>query len=158
MEIQISIKIPGKKKSKQRGMTNILKELKYDCRVSSVLNRNNKENGKKYLFDDSDETCWSSDSGTPQFILLDFESVVPAISGVKIQFQGGFAGKDCTMILSKADGTEEIKQDFFPDDINKAQVFNLKESVENVKSIRIVFESSFDFFGRIVIYSLEILR
>lgn len=31
-------------------------------RVSSVLNKNVKEFGKQNMFDDSNETCWNSDS------------------------------------------------------------------------------------------------
>lgn len=31
------------------------------CRVSSVLNRNSRQFGKKYLFDEDEETCWNSD-------------------------------------------------------------------------------------------------
>jgi hypothetical protein len=31
------------------------------CRVSSVLNRDTKQFGKKHLFDGEDETCWNSD-------------------------------------------------------------------------------------------------
>lgn len=90
---------------------------------------------------------------------MDFETSVE-ISAVKIQFQGGFAGKDCTMIISKVKeiDSEELKQEFYPEDVNKAQVFALKEPVKDVKSLRLVFDSSFDFFGRIVIYSLEVLR
>uniref|UniRef100_A0A336KMW9 CSON011887 protein n=1 Tax=Culicoides sonorensis TaxID=179676 RepID=A0A336KMW9_CULSO len=137
---------------------NILKEINYECRVSSVLNRNNKENGKKYMFDDSEDTYWSSDQGTPQFIVLEFASAID-FSAFKIQFQGGFAGKDCTIQISKNAASDEmIKEQFFPEDVNKSQSFKLKDPVEDVKSIRLVFENSFDFFGRIVVYSLEILR
>uniref|UniRef100_A0A3B5KEM9 Nuclear receptor 2C2-associated protein n=1 Tax=Takifugu rubripes TaxID=31033 RepID=A0A3B5KEM9_TAKRU len=32
-----------------------------DFRVSSVLNRDVKQYGKKYLFDCNEETCWNSD-------------------------------------------------------------------------------------------------
>ena len=31
------------------------------CRVSSTLNRDVKQFGKKFLFDGDDETCWNSD-------------------------------------------------------------------------------------------------
>lgn len=126
------------------------------------------------MFDGTDETYWSSDQvcsfffmkflllmleilkGTPQFITLDFESPVE-FKAVKIQFQGGFAGKDCSMIVTKATG-EEIKEPFYPEDVNKTQTFALKERETNVKSVRLAFDSSFDFFGRIVIYSLEVMR
>ena len=31
------------------------------CSVSSVLNRDVKQYGKKFLFDKEDDTCWNSD-------------------------------------------------------------------------------------------------
>ena len=34
---------------------------KYVCRVSSTLNRDTKQFGKKHLFDDREDTCWNSD-------------------------------------------------------------------------------------------------
>lgn len=43
------------------------------------------------MFDDSLETCWNSDQGTPQYILLDFAEKVE-VTRFSIQFQGGFAG------------------------------------------------------------------
>ena len=33
----------------------------YCYRVSSVLNRDVKQFGKKYMFDNEEETCWNSD-------------------------------------------------------------------------------------------------
>lgn len=64
------------------------------------------------------------------------------------------------MIISKVtdNKTEEVKQEFYPEDVNKAQTFTLPEQAKDVKSVRLVFDSSFDFFGRLVIYSLEVLR
>ena len=38
-----------------------LQEKKYTCRVSSTLNRDTKQFGKKFLFDNREETCWNSD-------------------------------------------------------------------------------------------------
>lgn len=41
---------------------NILTEDKFSSiGVSSVLNKNAKEYGKKFLYDGKDETCWNSD-------------------------------------------------------------------------------------------------
>lgn len=48
---------------------------------------------------------------------------------------------------------------FYPDDVNDLQTFLLNvdgsSSVENVKKIQIVFDKSSDFFGRVIIYHLE---
>merc|ERR550519_2138038 len=46
---------------------------KYVCRVSSTLNRDTKQFGKKHLFDDREDTCWNSDQGSPQWVSLEFD-------------------------------------------------------------------------------------
>ncbi|KOC71164.1 hypothetical protein WH47_06225 [Habropoda laboriosa] len=43
-------------------MTCLLEQYKFECRVSSVLNKNNKSYGKHYMFDNCPETCWNSDA------------------------------------------------------------------------------------------------
>ncbi|NXU92421.1 NR2CA protein, partial [Xiphorhynchus elegans] len=66
------------------------------CRVSSVLNRDVKQFGKKHMFDTSEETCWNSDQGTCQWVTLDFPRPVK-VSQLHIQFQGGFSSRLCTL-------------------------------------------------------------
>ena len=44
--------------------------LKYT--VSSTLNRNHKEFGKKHLLDGRADTCWNSDMGLPQQVSVVF--------------------------------------------------------------------------------------
>ena len=51
----------------------VLTERKYTCRVSSTLNRDTKQFGKKFLFDNREETCWNSDQ--VNFISLDKRSI-----------------------------------------------------------------------------------
>ena len=55
-------------------------------RVSSVLNRDIKQYGKKFLTDGSDETCWNSDAGVPQHITIDFGRAV-VVESLKLMFQ-----------------------------------------------------------------------
>ena len=45
-------------------------------RVSSVLNKGTKSYGKQYLFDGNEETCWNSDEGSQQWIVIKFEDAV----------------------------------------------------------------------------------
>ena len=45
----------------------------FQIAVSSVLNKNAKEFGKKHLTDGKAETCWNSDQGTPQFVKVNFK-------------------------------------------------------------------------------------
>ncbi|XP_033750742.1 nuclear receptor 2C2-associated protein-like [Pecten maximus] len=123
-------------------------------RVSSVLNRDTRQFGKKYLFDGEEDTCWNSDQGLPQWIHVNLDTGCD-IAEIQIKFQGGFAGKDCCL---EAHTDEEIKKimDFYPEDVNSLQSFKLPEPLK-MSSFRIVFNSSTDFFGRITIYQLSVL-
>jgi hypothetical protein len=135
-------------------MKNILDgNCNFMAKVSSVLNKNVKEFGKKYLFDGREDTCWNSDQGSPQFVNINFDEEVQTISQLQIMFQGGFVGTDCHLIL---DTDQNTKIDFFPDDSNKLQTFPLLDI--KCKSIKIVFGGSTDFFGRITIYQLNLLQ
>ena len=55
--------------------------------MSSTLNRDTKQFGKKFLFDGREETCWNSDQGSPQWVSLEFEQPV-TMSTVCLAFQG----------------------------------------------------------------------
>jgi len=128
----------------------------FTCKVSSVLNRDAKQFGKKHLFDGDEETCWNSDQGSPQFVIIAFPSP-KRIEEVRIRFQGGFVGGDCAFQAS-IDGSDfaTISQ-FYPDDSNKLQSFPI-DSEKNCEAtkFRILFGSSTDFFGRITIYTMEL--
>ncbi|GJJ76075.1 hypothetical protein EMPS_08434 [Entomortierella parvispora] len=133
--------------------------LNADCRikVSSVLNRETTLYGKQFLTDGSDETCWNSEAGTPQFIVVDFGRDV-VIESVLLMFQGGFVGKTCQLLAWTAESTFEEIMKFYPEDINPAQTFPVPAAESRTTSrVKIVFESSTDFFGRITVYKLDIL-
>jgi len=122
----------------------------FSAKVSSVLNKNVKEFGKQFLFDGREETCWNSDQGSPQFILISFHQPQAKISQLQIQFQGGFVGNQCHVIINN----DEQKVDFFPDDSNKLQTFPVE--LTDVNQLKISFGGSTDFFGRITIYQLNL--
>ncbi|NWH43819.1 NR2CA protein, partial [Fregata magnificens] len=127
-------------------------------RVSSVLNRDVKQFGKKHMFDASEETCWNSDQGTCQWVTLDFPRTVK-VSQLHIQFQGGFSSRLCTLEGCRA-GEELVKiSNLYPADINAMQIsfaaFQVEETV--LDKLKITFENSTDFFGRIVVYHLRVL-
>ncbi|XP_065176422.1 nuclear receptor 2C2-associated protein-like [Sycon ciliatum] len=126
------------------------------CSVSSVLNRDVKQYGKQFLFDGDEETCWNSDQGEQQHIALQFPTAV-IITSVVIRFQGGFVGKECRAEgRSVASSSMYHMCDFFPEDINAVQRFEIT-CAEPVDRLRLVFSSSTDFFGRITIYHLGVL-
>ena len=89
--------------------------------------------------------------GSPQWVSIEFEDVLP-LSALALQFQGGFCGKECEI---EVDGDKKV-MDFYPDDANKLQTFQFKERIQSVKKVRIIFNSSTDFYGRITLYMLEL--
>jgi hypothetical protein len=91
----------------------------------------------------------------PQWIALDLQKE-ETVSAFHIQFQGGFVGHDCHLEAGLENGSLEIIEQFYPEDINSLQVFKLRKPI-CAKHLRFVFNGSTDFFGRIIIYKLQIL-
>ena len=72
--------------------------------VSSTLNKNHKDFGKKHLIDGKEETCWNSDQGLPQFVSASF--LKPhKVSGFSLTAQGGFCPKEIVLYID--DGESE---------------------------------------------------
>ncbi|KAI8882630.1 galactose-binding like protein [Backusella circina FSU 941] len=127
-------------------------------KVSSVLNRDNASFGKQNMIDGSEETCWNSEQGLPQHILLDFASPV-SIESIALTFQGGFVGKTCMALGSVECSPNDYSinlGNFYPEDINSAQTFNFN-ATEPLKRLKIIFEESTDFYGRITVYKLDVI-
>jgi len=72
-----------------------------------------------------------------------------------VEFQGGFAGKNCHIEAGNDKKELIIVESFSPEDKNKLQRFNLKNQVR-AKVFKFVFNESTDFFGRIIIYNLSL--
>ncbi|XP_043079088.1 nuclear receptor 2C2-associated protein isoform X1 [Puntigrus tetrazona] len=121
-------------------------------RVSSVLNRDAKQFGKKFMFDSNEETCWNSDQGESQWVVLEFPQPVK-VSELRLQFQGGFSGKSCKLRgCAKEEDLRHIV-DFYPEDNNCLQisfqmflangqiasVFNLSQAYQVLDSSPTVF-------------------
>ncbi|XP_058976610.1 nuclear receptor 2C2-associated protein-like [Musca domestica] len=141
-------------------MENLLTIQKFKCSVSSVLNKDTKQHGKQFLYDEQDDTAWSSSEGSPQYIHIEFEEL-QTISAFSFQFQGGFAAKDAKIEIQSGDAADtktSYEQPFYAEDINAVQTFQLKETQTNVKRIKFIFSSSTDFFGRIIVYILRIFK
>jgi hypothetical protein len=81
---------------------------------------------------------------------------------VSITFQGGFVGTRCSIqTTSLASGEWEVVTKIFPEDNNRPQSFTLTpdspSSFEGgVEKLKMQFEESSDFFGRITIYDLRL--
>ncbi len=134
------------------------------CKVSSVLNRNKVEYGRKHMFDGDDSTCWNSDSGLPQWVQIDFKTDAPVcVHSISITFQGGFVAQEC-VLRGRLKGEKKWKthdmkgfSSFFdPEDNNDTQRFAL-ETPAMMQRLRIEFKRSTDFYGRVTIYHLDII-
>ncbi|EDR15892.1 uncharacterized protein LACBIDRAFT_301317 [Laccaria bicolor S238N-H82] len=129
-------------------------------KVSSTLE---KATGKKHLVDNSPETCWTSQQGLPQFIQLGFADKPVVPKRLSMTFQGGFVGTRCVVQIPPLDGAKDwqVLTSIYPEDVNRRQVFDLKPigavSLERgVTGLRLLFEESSDFFGRITVYDLKV--
>lgn len=123
-------------------------------RVSSVLNRDAKQFGKKYLFDGNEDTCWNSDQGSSQWILLEFPTIMQ-VTELHIQFQGGFTSRTAKLEGSRKNEDFVKILDFYPEDTNALQRFPM--AAATIDKLKITFQDSTDFFGRIIVYHLDVL-
>ncbi|KAG8517198.1 Nuclear receptor 2C2-associated protein [Galemys pyrenaicus] len=130
-----------------------------DCcgsRVSSVLNRNTRQFGKKHLFDQDEETCWNSDQGPIQWVLLEFPQRI-RVSQLQIQFQGGFSSRRGRLeahCRCRREVGWEIPCHLFAL-TTCAHTFPVPAA--EVDQLKVTFEDATDFFGRVVIYHLRVL-
>jgi len=134
--------------------------------VSSVLDQNGKEYGKQFLNDGNEDTCWYSDQGNPQYIKLRFfEKQSFSKLKLQVQFQGGFAGEKCAL-TSKSFSIPFHPKGFLLyslffyaidfQDSNDLQEFEFGE-LEDFEELQIVFNSSTDFYGRVIVYQLNLV-
>ncbi|TFK56880.1 hypothetical protein OE88DRAFT_68141 [Heliocybe sulcata] len=105
--------------------------------------------------------------GLPQYIQFTFPAPVTP-KRLLLIFQGGFVGRKCAIDIIPAQGegsgsSREWKTlcRVYPDDVNRQQSFELKSDNpslegESVEALKIVFEESSDFFGRITLYDLQL--
>eukprot|EP00040_Diaphanoeca_grandis_P002759 m.22646 g.22646 ORF g.22646 m.22646 type:complete len:152 (+) comp13878_c0_seq1:330-785(+) len=136
-------------------------------RVSSTLNRDVKNFGPKFMLDGSDETCWNSDQGSPQHVIVNFNRVVHP-KQISVMFQGGFVGKNCDILVMPEVATD-VKDEpgskpsmtqighFYPEDTGTAQLFELEKIESGVTHLKLVFPESTDFFGRVCIYTIDVV-
>jgi hypothetical protein len=93
--------------------------------------------------------------GSPQYIQLSFSSpVLPR--RISLTFQGGFVGIRCSLNVQSlgADGWASATR-IYPEDVNRKQTFDI-DIPDPVLGLKLVFEESSDFFGRITVYDLSI--
>ena len=102
------------------------------------------------------------DQGLPQFIQVNFEKQIVDPRRISLTFQGGFVGTRCVLQGQPA-GSSEWKYftEIYPEDANRQQEFALPptegtEWSQGLTALKLIFEQSSDFFGRITVYDLQI--
>ncbi|KNE64562.1 hypothetical protein AMAG_09921 [Allomyces macrogynus ATCC 38327] len=130
-------------------MTSLLSDARVQIKVSSVLNRDTAQFGKQHLTDGDAQTCWNSDAGKPQRIVVDFGRAVH-VHSLTLTFQGGFVGHPC-----------HITPDWtvYPGDTNAPQTFTATDAVKSVPRTRmqLMFADSTDFYGRVTLFQLDVV-
>lgn len=107
----------------------------------------------------------SKNKGSSQNVNIGFHESIETVDlstcKLKVKFQGGFVGSILHLSMFDSSGEEVYKNIFYPDDVNDIQTFPLligdksNDTLRNIKKLAILFEKSSDFFGRIIIYHLE---
>lgn len=76
-----------------------------------------------------------------------------------LTFQGGFVGTQCAIDVA-ASALEPIwttLTHIHAEDVNRRQIFQLPEdSSQEIQCMKLIFERSSDFFGRITLYELQV--
>lgn len=117
--------------------------------------------------------------GLPQFVQLTFASAVKPAT-ISLTFQGGFVGTHCALYAvfgATPDNAWKYLGRIFPEDVNRRQSFPVslipkkKDDTaqsdsagadstlapsEGIVQLKIVFQQSSDFFGRITVYDLSL--
>ena len=114
--------------------------------MSSTLERNTREYGKNFMFDGCPDTCWNSDQGETQHIVVKFDQTA-TIHRIRIQFQGGFAARSCKVKVNNV-----VKDTIYPTDTNNIQDFHVNYTTSQIV---LTFTEFTDFYGRLIIYLLE---
>jgi len=147
-----------------------LDDIKY--KVSSVLNSNTSQFGKRFMIDGNEETCWNSDAGEQQWTMFKFDEPVTINTlndeeiTLKIQFQGGFCCTSCLVTFKSESGDVVTMNQCYPTDSNAKQQFALQFDSKqgklpgdfNASIMKVEFKQPTDFFGRMIVYSLDIVK
>ncbi|KAI8615173.1 nuclear receptor 2C2-associated protein-like protein [Chytriomyces sp. MP71] len=132
-------------------------------KVSSTLNKDVKNFGKQFLTDGSNETCWNSEAGPNQWIIVDFVQPV-SLTQVGLMFQGGFSAAQVHVFHTSTSPLPAASPDWiplttvYPTDSNAPQSFDLASglSSECIRSLKVVFADASDTYGRIILYGFDL--
>jgi hypothetical protein len=115
---------------------------------------------------DSDNalTCWNSEGSTKgktsSFLIIDFGRVVHPVH-IAIQFQAGFVAAELEVSKMDANVDDWMQiAEFEVEDDHEVQLFSLadcdKTDSLTTRAIKLFFNECTDFYGRIIVYKLQI--
>lgn len=101
-------------------------------------------------------SCWNSAQGRPQYVHVYFHRVV-SVASLDFMFQGGFVGQQ-VQVHFKQSGENALWEmatiDIDPIDSNDLQTFAC--ALPHIQALAFTFQRSTDFYGRVVIYRLQV--
>lgn len=138
-------------------------------RSSSVQQNNSKVYGPAKALDCEDKlTSWNSE-GCPNgkkdnFFIVDFSGGgkhpgrTVKLEELCVQFQAGFAAEEmtvCVQTMSSGSGSWSKVDEVEADDDHELQSFPLAVA-DAATALKIVFSETTDFYGRVIIYQLQV--
>ena len=133
-----------------------------EASASSVLHDDEEAFGAHFAIDGRADTLWNSAGGAAQRLSLRLAARA-RVRAVELVFQGGFVGQELEVTGSAAGSSGGagaaapplLLGRFQPRDCNERQRFELGAPAE-VDEVALHFAGSTDFYGRIVLYSVEL--
>lgn len=126
------------------------------CRASSTLDRNRARYGAANMLSSDLSSCWNSAQGSPQHVYVYFHRTV-RVASFDLMFQGGFVGQDVHVRYQVPGATaswERATMAIDPIDSNDLQSFACP--LPSIQALALTFRRSTDFYGRVVIYRLQV--
>jgi hypothetical protein len=113
--------------------------------------------GPKNALDiDNDSNCWNSEGieGATQYFELDFGRMTRP-QELRIQFQAGFFAQSCSVQVVDDSEQYQTVQTIEFDDVHSIQIERLSLDATTNK-LRLVFDDFTDFYGRLIVYRIEV--
>lgn len=142
-------------------MSSLLDASTTTIKVSSTLDR---ASHRKHLLDRNRDTCWASANGSPQWVSFTLPRLA-LLKAVAVTFQGGFVPTEVVICTSPSPASgEKLKPKHvttvYPQDNNFRQMLKIDQVGEGARVegiVKLEFPKSSDFFGRVVVYDLDLL-
>ena len=102
-------------------------------------------------------SSWNSEGNSKNetALTLNFGRRVIAVT-LKLQFQAGFSAESCKVYAADGDNGTTFVEVLEFDDVHEVQSCELAQSDLSVSSLKLVLDDFCDFYGRVILYRLEV--